>query len=299
MPALFMMQAQEIAMDRKEAMPCADNLPKHISELSDKDLVLMVTLDREEYREDVLGMADSELKRRNIAKATIDRFLQSLDLRGREAEKKGKSYMAMGEPGSDEEEELWEEANLPNPPPRDFDCYIFPLTNRMPEPFFTEEAENRLREKRCVLCAGILHEDPHYCLVGRHRKKRAEGVVKKIRYRYQACYAPICSSCYSKYNRALISLAILLWLGVVFVISAYLQWKVKKEISLFIALAAVLGVIMRFLGQQFVRGWLLNRKVIVGTPLYPHLGIPRKRKELLKTARSELKPLPPSVDRFF
>ena len=41
-------------MDGKETVAPGDSLQKRISEPADKDLVLMVTLDRREYHEDVL-----------------------------------------------------------------------------------------------------------------------------------------------------------------------------------------------------------------------------------------------------
>jgi hypothetical protein len=62
----------------KEPMVPVDGIQKHIAELSDKDLVLMVTLDRKEYLEDVPKIADGEIKRRNIQKTTVDKYLRLL-----------------------------------------------------------------------------------------------------------------------------------------------------------------------------------------------------------------------------
>jgi hypothetical protein len=273
-------------------METINNLQKRISELSDKDLVLMVTLDRNEYQDEVLNTADSEFKRRNIPKATIDKFLRSLNMRARKSEKSGSSYVKMNEPGFDEEEELWKEANLPKETPKDIDPFIFPITKREPEPFFTKETESNLKEQRCVLCEKEPDERPLYCLVGRHRKYSIDGTIKKTKYRYQACYVPICKSCYSRNNTVLQAFTFLLWLGIgVVACFVVFGWGFKNEMSPFIGLGGCLGILIGFRGQGFIRGKLLCKKVIVATELYPRLGVPCKNVEVFRKSRSDIKPL--------
>jgi hypothetical protein len=273
-------------------METINNLQKRISELSDKDLVLMVTLDRKEYQDEVLNIADSELKRRNIPKATIDKFLRSLNMRARKSEKSGSTYVKMSEPGFDEEEELWKEANLPKETPKDIDPIIFPMTKRSPEPFFTKEAENKIREKRCVLCAGMLLDSSIFCLVGRHRKRIVEGTIKKAKYRYQACYVPVCEKCCFKFRKVLNAFSALQWLGIVaFACFLSIQLGLRNDVSPFIWLGSFLGICLGFWGQGFLRGTLLCKKVIIPAELYPRLGVPCKNVELFRKSRSEIKPL--------
>ncbi len=273
-------------------MTSNDGLQKHISELPDKDLVLMVTLDRGEYQEDALRMADAEVIKRNISKATIQNYLGSMNKSGREFEKKAGVHERMFEPGLDEEEELWEETNLPADLPKAFDPFIVPLTRRAPEPFFTKEAERRLIEKCCTLCAGPMKEIPHYCLVGRHWKKVVDAFpIRKTKLRYQACYVPICRACHSKCNNILKASAVFLWAGAVFALSVVLELGFKNRIFPYIGLAALLAIIIGLSGRMIARSFLINRKAVVATELYPNLGVPCKRTELFKAAKSEIKPL--------
>ncbi len=277
--------------------PTAEALRERVSELSDKDLVLMVTVDRDSYRENALAAADAELRRRNIPQAAIDEFLGLLDFPLRRAEVRGGACVAMGAPGEDEEQALWEEANRPKEPPKDFERYVRSLTPRAPVPFFTKEAEKNLRERRCVLCAATLGDAPPFYLAGRHRKRRVDGWIKKTRYRYQACYVPICRGCFSRYNNLFSGVTVLLWLGLAFVFFTFVDWKLKGELSPYMCLASILGILAGYAGQRALGGSLLCRRVVAAAEPYPHLGLPCYRKELLRENLHDLKPLPKSIEK--